>query len=198
MHENDEELFNSDSGVQRIANPAVMATDGQGNRNPTDVSTSVSSQLPNESDRAQQEEEWRSELFRLENEMGTLRSVLASKIKEAEDLKRKLGITPLVEFKEDIKHGFQNIKESEPVQKTSAAFKDFGEFASKKLDNLRNSNAFKSVEEKVGGAYSSVKKRISTAKSEEDEIDVSAEVATEAESKDSPTRPHDGYDQLPA
>jgi len=46
--------------------------------------------------------------------MGTLRSVLASKIKEAEDLKRKLGITPLVEFKEDIKQGFQNIKESEP------------------------------------------------------------------------------------
>lgn len=42
-----------------------MATDGQGNRDPTDVSTSVSSQLPNESDRAQQEEEWRSELFRV-------------------------------------------------------------------------------------------------------------------------------------
>lgn len=46
--------------------------------------------------------------------MSTLRSVLASKIEEAEGIKKKLGITPLVEFKEDIKQGFQTFKESDP------------------------------------------------------------------------------------
>jgi len=36
-----------------------------------------------------------------------------------------------------------------------------GAFASKKLGEVRNSSVFKSVEEKVGGAYTSVKEQIS-------------------------------------
>jgi len=43
----------------------------------------------------------------------TLRSVLDAKIREAALLKQKLGITPLVEFKDDFYHGIQVIKESE-------------------------------------------------------------------------------------
>lgn len=46
--------------------------------------------------------------------MQTLRSVLVAKIEEAEKIKRKLGITPLVEFKEDMKQGYQTFKESDP------------------------------------------------------------------------------------
>lgn len=130
---------------------------------------SLVSQHEVDNEKARQEEEWRSELFQLENEMQTLRSVLVAKIEEAERIKRKLGITPLVEFKEDMKHGYQTFKESDPVKKTSAAIKDFGDFASKKLENLRNSDAFKSLEEKVGGAYTSVKKQISSSKSEDNE-----------------------------
>lgn len=111
--------------------------------------------------KTKQEEEWRADLTRLEYEIQTLRNVLTVKIDEAAELKRKLGITTIVELKQDFQHGVQSIKESETVQKTSAAFKSFGEYASKKLEDMRNSNAFKSVEEKVGGAYTSVKKRVS-------------------------------------
>jgi hypothetical protein len=57
--------------------------------------------------------------------------------------------------------GIQSIKESDTVKKTNAALKSFGDFATRKIGDLRNSNTFKSVEEKVGGAYSSVKKRVS-------------------------------------
>lgn len=53
--------------------------------------------------------------LQLEAEIVTLRSVLDAKIREAAILKQKLGITPLVEFKDDFKHGIQVIKESETL-----------------------------------------------------------------------------------
>jgi len=49
----------------------------------------------------------------LEYEIQTLRNVLIAKINEAGELKRKLGITPMVELKQDLKTGIQTIKESE-------------------------------------------------------------------------------------
>lgn len=113
-----------------------------------------------------QQEEWRTELSRLEYEIQTLRTVLIAKNREAAILKQKLGITPMVEMKQDLQSGIQTIKESGAYQKTNAAFRSFGDFASRKLGDLRNSNAFKSVEEKVGGAYSSVKRRVTSSKSE--------------------------------
>jgi len=51
----------------------------------------------------------------LEEEITTLRSVLDAKMREAGELKQKLGITPLVEFKDDFKHGIQVIRESETL-----------------------------------------------------------------------------------
>lgn len=37
------------------------------------------------------------------------------------------------------------------------AFKNFGSFASRKLGEVRGTTTFKSIEEKVGDAYTSVK-----------------------------------------
>ena len=42
-------------------------------------------------------------------------------------------------------------------QKTGMAFKNFGSFASRKLGEVRGTTTFKSIEEKVGDAYTSVK-----------------------------------------
>jgi len=52
-------------------------------------------------------------------------------------------------------------------QKTSTAFSSFGAYTSKKLGDVRNSNTFKSFEEKIGGAYSNVKTRMSGSQSEQ-------------------------------
>lgn len=112
-----------------------------------------------------QEEAWRTELAKLEEEIQTLKAVLNTKLRESSDLKCKLGITPIVELKQDLQHGISTIKESEPYQKTNAAFKSFGAFASKKLGDLRNSTVFKSVEDRVGGAYSSIKNQLSRSQS---------------------------------
>ncbi|ESN96429.1 hypothetical protein HELRODRAFT_163489 [Helobdella robusta] len=104
-----------------------------------------------------QEEAWKSDLLRLEDEIKTLKSVLSTKERQAGELKRRLGITPMMEFKQDLSHSINAIKESDTYQKTNAAFRSFGAFASRKMGDFRNSSAFKSVEDKVGGAYSSVK-----------------------------------------
>lgn len=49
----------------------------------------------------------------LEYEIQTLRSVLSVKIREANELKRKLGITTMSELKDDFRHGVQTVRESD-------------------------------------------------------------------------------------
>ena len=51
--------------------------------------------------------------LQLEDEIMTLRQVLSAKVRQSGELKRKLGITPMVELKHDLKQGLQNIKESD-------------------------------------------------------------------------------------
>ncbi|XP_033726644.1 tumor protein D54-like isoform X10 [Pecten maximus] len=122
-------------------------------------------------------EKYREELAKVEGEITTLRQVLGSKVRYASELKRKMGITPFQELKQDIHYGFKTIKESDTYQKTSSAVKtasektnavvsSFGASVSKKLGDIRNSNTFKSMEEKVGGAYSNVKAKVTGSKSE--------------------------------
>ncbi|ELU05834.1 hypothetical protein CAPTEDRAFT_92234, partial [Capitella teleta] len=64
-------------------------------------------------ERAKQEEEWKAELIKLEQEITTLKSVLSVKVAEANRLKHNLGITPIKEFQQDVKQGLRNIKESD-------------------------------------------------------------------------------------
>lgn len=52
------------------------------------------------------------ELARVEEEINTLRTVLASKTRHASDLKRKLGITVWKEITDDMNQGLKNVKES--------------------------------------------------------------------------------------
>ncbi|XP_074657035.1 uncharacterized protein LOC141910214 isoform X2 [Tubulanus polymorphus] len=115
------------------------------------------------------EQEWRDELQKTEDEISTLRHVLSAKVQHAADLKRKLGITPLNEIKHDLSEGLKNIKESGAYVKTGAVLKTAGEKTSSAISNLstavkgklgdvRNSNTFKSFEERVGNAYTTVKR----------------------------------------
>ena len=53
-------------------------------------------------------------------------------------------------------------------EKTKETFTTVGASMSRKLGEMRNSNTFKSVEARMGSAYSSVKKRMSGSRSEDD------------------------------
>lgn len=60
-----------------------------------------------------QKAEWSQELARVEDEIATLRVVLASKIRLSSELKRKLGISVWKEITDDVNQGIKNVKESQ-------------------------------------------------------------------------------------
>lgn len=57
-----------------------------------------------------QRDEWKSELAKTEEEIMTLKQVLASKEAHAAGLKRRLGITQWREFSEDMAQGLKNLQ----------------------------------------------------------------------------------------
>ncbi|XP_020352055.1 tumor protein D53 homolog isoform X1 [Oncorhynchus kisutch] len=116
----------------------------------------------------EEREEILSELTKLEEDISTLRQVLASKEKHHSELKAKLGITPLIEFKQNFNRSWYDMqtstaykKTSETLstagQKTSAAFTTLGTAISRKFGDMRNSPSFKSFEEKVECTVSNIK-----------------------------------------
>lgn len=59
-----------------------------------------------------QQQAWRDELAQIEDEIATLRTVLAAKMRRSAELKRHLGITVWKEVSDDINQGIKNVKES--------------------------------------------------------------------------------------
>ncbi|XP_014676093.1 PREDICTED: tumor protein D52-like isoform X8 [Priapulus caudatus] len=120
---------------------------------------------------ARQQEEWRQELIKVDDEIQTLRQVLSAKVRRSQELKQKLGITPLQEWQHDIQSGLKTVTESDVYQKTSHGLKVAGEkttealssigtSVSKKMVDLRSTTAFKSFEEKMESAYTQVKTKV--------------------------------------
>ena len=65
-----------------------------------------------EDGKAALQEEFRLELAKTEEEIATLRQVLASKSKHAAELKRKLGISAWKEWTADLGQGVKNLQET--------------------------------------------------------------------------------------
>ncbi|XP_003220705.1 tumor protein D54 isoform X10 [Anolis carolinensis] len=114
-----------------------------------------------------EEEELRSELAKVEEEIGTLRQVLAAKERHCGELKRKLGLTPLDGLKQNLSKSWHDVQVSNAYkktqetlsqagQKTSAALSNVGSVISRKLGDMRNSATFKSFEDRVGTIKSKV------------------------------------------
>ncbi|XP_063079169.1 tumor protein D53 isoform X2 [Engraulis encrasicolus] len=119
----------------------------------------------------EEREEMTNELIKLEEEISTLRQVLASKEKRHGDLKQKLGITPLSELRQNFSRGWNDMqtstvykKTSETLstagQKTTAAFSNLGTAITRKFGDMRNSPSFKSFEEKVETTVSTIKSKV--------------------------------------
>jgi len=155
----------------------------------------------------QLQQEWKQELAKTEEEIQTLRQVLSSKLKHSHELKRKLGITVWKEFREDMEQGIKNIQETTASglgtfsyqkttevlkgagEKTTSVFGSLGGSVARKLGEVKNSNAFKSFEERVGTVASSVKSKISTSRSNSTNSFEEALNSTERKSSISATSP---------
>ncbi|BES91980.1 Tumour protein D52 family [Nesidiocoris tenuis] len=163
-----------------------------------------------------QKQEWASELAQVEEEINTLKLVLSSKVRQAQELKRKLGFSVWRDFQDDMQQGIKNVKESNIIQsveekveqigkavteaplyqsveekvgqiskavidaplyqktesvikatteKTTSILGGIGSGLTSKIGQLKNSESFKSFEEKVGSAYENVKTKVSTSRS---------------------------------
>ncbi|XP_013793287.2 tumor protein D52-like isoform X1 [Limulus polyphemus] len=126
-------------------------------------------------EKAKLEAEWKEELSKIDDEILAIRQVMEYKLKRSQELKQKLGITPWVEFKEDMEQGIRHIQEScqktsqklkNAGERTSTAFGNIGTSMSKKFEEVKNSQTYKAIEEKVETAYENVKSRIPRSKNE--------------------------------
>ncbi|XP_022618845.1 tumor protein D54 isoform X6 [Seriola dumerili] len=122
-------------------------------------------------------EELRIELTKVEEEINTLRQVLSAKERHATELKRKLGLSPLNELRQNLTKSWQDVQTSNAYlsasatlddithseaykktqetlsqagQKTSAALTTVGTAITRRLGDMRNSATFKSFEDKMG------------------------------------------------
>uniref|UniRef100_A0A3B4BVF7 Tpd52 like 1 n=1 Tax=Pygocentrus nattereri TaxID=42514 RepID=A0A3B4BVF7_PYGNA len=145
----------------------------------------------------EEKEEMYNELTKLEEEITTLKQVLASKEKRHADLKQRLGITPLSEWRQNLSKGWNDVqtstaykKTSETLstagQKTSAAFSNLGTAISRKFGDMRNSPSFKSFEEKVESTVSNIKSKVGTSGSGGSFEEVLSSAA-QASAQDTPT-----------
>jgi len=112
--------------------------------------------------------EWQAELNQIDEEILTLRQVLTAKTRRSHELKRKLGVTVWNEFTTDMNQGIKNVRESTAYQKTESAIKataekttsllgGLGSAVSQKIGALKNTDSFRSMEERVSSAVSTVK-----------------------------------------
>ncbi|XP_051781616.1 tumor protein D53 isoform X1 [Erpetoichthys calabaricus] len=124
------------------------------------------------------------ELAKLEEEILTLKQVLTAKEKHHAELKVKLGISPLSEFKQNFNKSWHDMQTSTAYKKTqetisnagqmaSMAFSNVGSAISRKIGDMsynlrhsmsmptmRSSTSFKSFEEKVENTVSTLKSKV--------------------------------------
>eukprot|EP00075_Anas_platyrhynchos_P039532 XP_027328785.1 tumor protein D54 isoform X8 [Anas platyrhynchos] len=114
---------------------------------PVDSSAAARTAAP-EGLTAAEEEELRAEIAKVEEEIGTLRQVLAAKERHCGELKRKLGLTPLDGLKQNLSKSWHDVQVSNAYkktqetlsqagQKTSAALSNVGSVISRKLGDMR-------------------------------------------------------------
>ncbi|XP_030203284.1 tumor protein D52 isoform X4 [Gadus morhua] len=109
----------------------------------------------------EEQEALQGELAKVEDEILTLSQVLTAKEKELAEIKKKLGITPLNELKQNFSRSWQEVTTSNAYRRTSesfslaglkasAALSTVGSAISRKLEDVKNKPTFRSFEEKVG------------------------------------------------
>ncbi|KAJ4934468.1 hypothetical protein JOQ06_007261 [Pogonophryne albipinna] len=96
-------------------------------------------------------EELRTELAKVEEEINTLRQVLSAKERHAQELKRKLGLSPLNELKQNITKSWADVQTSNAYLSASAT-----------LDDISRSEAYKKTQETLSQAGQKTSAALST------------------------------------
>ncbi|XP_016415203.1 tumor protein D54-like isoform X5 [Sinocyclocheilus rhinocerous] len=106
-------------------------------------------------------EEMQVELTKVEDEIQTLRQVLVAKERHAAELKRRLGISPLSEIKQNFTKGWHEVQCSNAYMRTSQTLGDLNRrvtssnlylTASSTLEEIGRSDAYKRTQETLSQA----------------------------------------------
>ncbi|XP_023188309.1 tumor protein D54 isoform X2 [Xiphophorus maculatus] len=116
-------------------------------------------------------EELHLELTKVEEEINTLRQVLSAKERHASELKRKLGLSPLNELKQNITKSWQDVQTSQAYVRTTEKLTEWNErvtssdlylSASATLDDITHSEAYKKTQETLSEAGSKTSAALNT------------------------------------
>ncbi|XP_026116060.1 tumor protein D54-like isoform X1 [Carassius auratus] len=116
-------------------------------------------------------EELRLELTKVEEEIQTLRQVLSAKERHASELKRKLGLSPLTELKQNITKSWQDVQTSNAYVAVSEKLGLWNEkvtgcdiylSASATLDDISSSEVYKKTQETLSQAGQKTSAALST------------------------------------
>lgn len=129
-----------------------------------------------ELERQKRQDEYKEELAKIQEDIGTLRLVLNDKLKRENELKNLLGISFLTEMKQDLTTGLNTVKSTSAYQKTTAGvrtsvqkvspgFNMIGTNIKGSLSNLRNSTYFKSFENGLSTTVNTVQGKIKNSQS---------------------------------
>ncbi|KAI6073978.1 Tumor protein D54 [Aix galericulata] len=111
---------------------------------PVDSSAAARTAAP-EGLTAAEEEELRAEIAKVEEEIGTLRQVLAAKERHCGELKRKLGLTPLDGLKQNLSKSWHDVQVSNAYVKTSEKLGEWN-------DKVTQSDFYKKTQETLSQA----------------------------------------------
>merc|ERR1712243_545153 len=112
-----------------------------------------------------QREDWKAELKRTEEEILTLKQVLLNKERQANGLKRRLGITQWREFSDDMAQGLKKLQESEPYKKTEEILQLGKEKTTEMITSIGSSDAWNTVSSSLSSAYDAAKSKMSSSTS---------------------------------
>ncbi|XP_063152968.1 tumor protein D54 isoform X5 [Candoia aspera] len=108
-----------------------------------------------------EEEELRSELAKVEEEIGTLRQVLAAKERHCGELKRKLGLTPLDGLKQNLSKSWHDVQVSNAYVKTSEKLGEWNEKVTQSDFYKRTQETLSQAGQRTSAALSNVGSAIS-------------------------------------
>ncbi|KFP68696.1 Tumor protein D54, partial [Cariama cristata] len=104
-----------------------------------------------------EEEELRSELAKVEEEIGTLRQVLAAKERHCGELKRKLGLTPLDGLKQNLSKSWHDVQVSNAYVKTSEKLGEWNDKVTQSDFYKKTQETLSQAGQKTSAALSNVK-----------------------------------------
>ncbi|XP_023188317.1 tumor protein D54 isoform X3 [Xiphophorus maculatus] len=100
-------------------------------------------------------EELHLELTKVEEEINTLRQVLSAKERHASELKRKLGLSPLNELKQNITKSWQDVQTSQAYVRTTEKLTEWNE-------RVTSSDLYKKTQETLSEAGSKTSAALNT------------------------------------